>query len=140
MDSAIQIAQSNAADVVLLRLESLDLLTHSRYGRIASHSQDNGGGALFAAYRYMDSRLGELHEVLDEDDTLVVVSDHGIETAMKHSREAFFVATGPGLPAGRAPGSPHFRGLAQVIATLAGVDTAWPETGILNELPSATMR
>ena len=40
----------------------------------------------------------EVHELLDADDVFIVMSDHGIRTAMEHSRYAIFVATGPGSP------------------------------------------
>jgi hypothetical protein len=58
------------------------------------------------------------------------MSDHGIRTAMEHDRAALFVATGAGVPVGRASGNPSLRGVARVLADLLGVETAWPETGI----------
>jgi len=71
-----------------------------------------------------------VHELLDEDDIFIVMSDHGIRTAMEHSRFAFFVVTGPGVPRGRATGEPDLRGVSRVLADLFGVATDWPETGV----------
>jgi phosphopentomutase len=70
-----------------------------------------------------------LHDALDADDVLIIMSDHGIRTAMEHSREAIFVATGGGIAAGRAPGTPALRGVSRVVADLLGVETDWPDTG-----------
>jgi len=80
--------------------------------------------------RYIDTRLGEVHNLLDEDDIFIVMSDHGIRTAMEHSRHAMFVATGRGVPFGRADGRPTLRGVSAAIADMMGVDTSWPRTGV----------
>ena len=58
------------------------------------------------------------------------MSDHGIRTAMEHSRHGIFVATGPGIPHGRAEGRPELRGVSAVLADLLGTTTDWPETGV----------
>ena len=92
--------------------------------------QDDGSGLLFDVYRYLDWRIGALHAHLDADDVLIVMSDHGIRTAMEHDRAALFVATGAGVPVGRASGNPSLRGVARVLADLLGVPTAWPDTGV----------
>jgi phosphopentomutase len=81
-------------------------------------------------YRYIDARLEVLHDALDADDVLVVMSDHGIRTAMQHSRDAIFVATGAGVPHGRAPGRPALRGVSRAVADLLAVETDWPDTGV----------
>ena len=97
---------------------------------VVRDAQDDGDGLLFSVYRYLDARLGALHGRLDADDVLIVMSDHGIRTAMEHSRFAFFVADGDDVPAGRAPGTPALRGVSRAIADLLEVDTAWPDTGL----------
>jgi len=81
-------------------------------------------------YRYIDARIGALHAHLDADDVLIVMSDHGIRTAMEHDRPALFVATGAGVPTGRAPGQPSLRGVSRVLADLLGIATTWPDTGV----------
>ena len=49
---------------------------------------------------------------------------------MEHSRHAMFVATGAGVPAGRAAGRPAFRGVSAVVADLLDVEADWPRTGV----------
>ena len=58
------------------------------------------------------------------------MSDHGIRTAMEHSRHGIFVATGPGIPKGREAGRPALRGVSAVFGELLGVATDWPDTGV----------
>jgi hypothetical protein len=59
------------------------------------------------------------------------MSDHGIRTAMEHDRPAIFVLTGPGVPAARVRGTPALRGVPHALAQLLGVDTAWPDAGLV---------
>jgi hypothetical protein len=129
-DTAEGMMRSGEVDLMALRIEPLDILTHAHFAAAVRGGQDDGGGLLFSTYRYIDARLGAVHELLDEDDIFVVMSDHGIRTAMEHSRFAFFVATGPGVPSGRAVGEPDLRGVPRVLAELFGVATDWPETGV----------
>jgi len=130
LDAAVEIAEAGEVDLLALRLESLDILTHALFSEIAGTRQDDGHSNLLAAYRYVDARLGELEAALDEDDVLVVMSDHGIRSAMEHESDAVFVAAGAGVPAGRAPGRPDLRGVAHTLAALVGVETSWPATGV----------
>ena len=130
LDAAVEIAEAGEVDLLALRLESLDILTHALFSEIAGTRQDDGHSNLLAAYRYIDARLGELWSELDEDDVLVVMSDHGIRSAMEHESDAVFVAAGAGVPAGRAPGRPDLRGVAHTLAALVGVETSWPATGV----------
>ena len=129
-DTAAEIARAREVDFLALRIESLDILTHSYFAQTARTGQDNGNRFLYELYRYIDTRLGEVHNLLDEDDILIVMSDHGIRTAMEHSRHAMFVATGRGVPLGRADGRPALRGVSAVVADLMGLDTNWPRTGV----------
>jgi hypothetical protein len=129
-DSAEALMREGEVDLLALRIEPLDILTHAHFAEAVRDGQDDGRGLLFSIYRYIDARLGAVHELLDEDDVFIVMSDHGIRTAMEHSRFAFFVATGPGVPRGRAAGEPNLRGVSRVVADLFGVATDWPETGV----------
>lgn len=129
-DAAETLAREGEVDLLLLRVEPLDILTHSLYSEVAEAGQDDGERDLYAAYRYIDRRLADVHGALDADDVLVVMSDHGIRTAMEHSVDAMFVAVGGDVPQGRAEGRPAFRGVARALAGLAGVETDWPATGI----------
>ncbi|MGE4609254.1 MAG: hypothetical protein AAEJ52_21170, partial [Myxococcota bacterium] len=100
------------------------------FAHTTSTRQDDGGGFLYELYRYIDARLADTNNLLDEDDVLIVMSDHGIRTSMEHSRHAFFVATGAAVPVGRAPGRPALRGVPAVLADLMGIETDWPRTGV----------
>ena len=129
-DNAAAIVREGEVDLLALRIEPLDILTHAHFVEVASDGQDNGRGLLFSVYRYIDARLAEVHSELDADDVLIVMSDHGIRTAMQHSPDAMFVAAGAGVPVGRATGSPALRGVPRVLADLLGVPCDWPDSGL----------
>jgi hypothetical protein len=130
LDATLELAHSGEHELLAVRIEPLDILTHANFGDAAADGQDDGEGLLFSVYRYIDARLGEIDAALDEDDVLIVMSDHGIRSAMEHSRDALFVAAGGSVPAGRAPGRPSFRGVARAIADLLGLENDWPDTGV----------
>lgn len=130
LDVAEEILRAGEVDLLALRIEPLDILTHAHFAAAATDGQDDGRGLLFSVYRYIDARLADVHGALDADDVLVVFSDHGIRTSMEHSRFAFFVADGAGIPPGRAPGTPALRGVSRALADLLGVQTAWPDGGL----------
>jgi hypothetical protein len=130
LDAARDLARAGDLDLVLLRVEPLDILTHAHFAEAVRGGQDDGARPLFEIYRYVDARLGEVDASLDADDVLVVMSDHGIRTAMEHSPQALFVAVGAGIPHGRAPGEPDLRGVPRVLAELLGVATEWPDSGV----------
>ncbi len=130
LDAARDLARAGEFDLLLLRVEPLDILTHAHFAEAVRGGQDDGARLLFEVYRYIDARLGEVDAALDADDVLVVMSDHGIRTAMEHSPQALFVAVGAGIPPGRAPGEPDLRGVPRVLADLLGVETSWPDSGV----------
>jgi hypothetical protein len=126
LDAAVEIARAGEVDLLVLRVEPLDLLTHALFHELNRTAQDDGRSPLLGVYRYLDARLAELDAALDRDDVLVVMSDHGIRTAMEHERDAIFVASGEDLPAQRVAGRPDLRGVPRALATLFGIETAWP--------------
>jgi hypothetical protein len=134
MDAALAIARAGEVDFLMLRLEALDLLTHELFGELVGTQQDDGRSALLDAYRYIDGRLGELWNALDGDDVLIVMSDHGVRTAMEHARDAIFVAVGEGISPGRVAGRPEIAGVPRALAALLGRELAWPETGLAASL------
>jgi len=140
LDAARDLVAARELDLFALRVESLDILTHAHFAEAVRDGQDDGSGLLFDVYRYLDARLGALHAELDADDVLVVMSDHGIRTAMEHDKPAIFVATGPGLPVTRVPGQPSLRGVPRALAQLLGVETAWPDAGLLPATAFANAR
>jgi len=131
LDAAVAIAGGGEIDLLALRVEALDILTHAHFAEVARDAQDDGRGVLLDVYRYLDARLLDVEQKLDADDVLVVLSDHGIQTAMEHAAEAIFVASGAGLPRGRAPGRPALAGVPRALADLLGIATDWPDTGVL---------
>jgi hypothetical protein len=139
-DTAAEIAQAGEVDFLALRVESLDILTHSHFAQTARTGQDDAKNFLYELYRYIDTRLGEVHNLLDEDDIFIVMSDHGIRTSMEHSRHAMFVAAGLGVPSGRAEGRPALRGVSAVVADLMGLDASWPRTGVAPWSRTSTAR
>jgi hypothetical protein len=136
LDAVEAILREGGVDLLALRVEPLDLLTHAHFAESVRSGQDDGVGLLFSVYRYIDWRLAGVDAALDSDDVLVVMSDHGIRSAMEHSTRAFFVAVGAGIAAGRLPGAPDLRGVPRLLAELLGVETAWPE-GPLADLARA---
>ncbi len=139
-DTAAEIARAGEVDFLALRVESLDILTHAHFAQTARTGQDDGRNFLYELYRYIDTRLGEVHNLLDEDDIFIVMSDHGIQTSMEHSRHAIFVASGRGVPSGRAEGRPAIRGVSAVVADLMGLDASWPHTGVAPWSRTSTAR
>ena len=129
-DSAEALWQAGSLDLLVLRIEPLDILTHAHFAAAVRGGQDDGAGLLFEVYRYIDARLEGLNRHLDADDILIVMSDHGIRTSMEHSRFALFVAAGGDVPLGRAPGRPSLRGIGRVLADILDVESDWPDTGI----------
>jgi hypothetical protein len=131
LDAATELARGGELDLVAVRVEPLDILTHAHFAESVVDRQDDGRGLLYSTYRYIDARLAGVRDALDGDDVLIVMSDHGIRTAMEHSRSSLFVASGPRVPQGRAPGWPALRGVSRAVADLLGVATTWPDTGVL---------
>lgn len=129
-DAANEVMTAREVDLLALRIESLDILTHGHFAATTRDGQDDAAGLLYAVYRYIDFRLGALHDRLDEDDVLIVMSDHGIRTSMEHSPLAFFVADGAGIAHGRSLGEPAIAGVSRSLAELVGVSTDWPDTGV----------
>ncbi len=129
MDAAEAIAEADDVDFLFLRLEALDLMTHAHFAAIDGAGQDDGRGPLLDTYRYVDARLARLDALLDEDDWLVYLSDHGIRSAMQHEEDAIFAVLGEGVPAGRAPGRPALSGVPDAFARMLGVETDWPDSG-----------
>ncbi len=126
VDGVAELVRSGGADVVLYRLEALDLVTHGGFAEVNRPQQDDGMGKLYSFYRYVDLRLGELAGSLDGDDLLVVMSDHGALTSMEHDPIAMFVAWGNGVPRGRTGGRVRLMSVARFLAALEGVPVDWP--------------
>jgi hypothetical protein len=129
-DVAEELAQDTDVHFIALRIEPLDILTHAHFAESVRDGQDDGSGLLFEMYRYIDWRIAAVSDALDRDDVLLVVSDHGIQTSMEHSKDAMWIAHGSGVPSGRTAGQPSFRGVSRAIADLLDVPTDWPDEGV----------
>ncbi|HEY8155826.1 MAG TPA: alkaline phosphatase family protein [Myxococcota bacterium] len=140
MDTAEALVRARELDLFALRVEALDILTHAHFADAVQDGQDDGGRLLFDVYRYLDARLADIHAALDADDLLVVMSDHGIRTAMEHDKPAIFVAAGPGVPATRVAGTPSLRGVPHALARLLGVEAPWPDAGLIPATAFASSR
>jgi hypothetical protein len=118
-------------DLLLLRIEALDILTHMLVHDLLENTQDDGEAALHSIYRYIDDRMAEVYYQMDEDDVLVVMSDHGIRTGSQHESDALFVMLGPQIPNTRIAGVPDLKGVPAVLARLLDLDVPeWPTAGL----------
>ncbi len=129
MDEVQAQAEGDLIDLMLVRTARLDTATHAHLAD-AFGDQDDGESLLFAYYRYLDLRTGQLLNTLDTDDYVIVMSDHSIRNAMAHDRPALFVMVGPDVPQGAGPGNPHISGVPRILAELLEVRTDWPDTGV----------
>ncbi len=132
MDIAVDLIGRREIDLLLLRVEPLDLLTHAHYADTARAGRDDATPYLYQVYRYVDQRLGEVANAIDQDDVLVVMSDHGIQASMLHDPEALFIAVGQGIVPGRLDGQPELAGIARALLDRLGVPApeGWPDTGL----------
>jgi hypothetical protein len=130
LDVAEELARDTDVHFIALRVEPLDILTHAHFAESVRDGQDDGGGLLFEMYRYIDWRIAAVSDALDQDDVLIVMSDHGIRTSMEHAPEAMWIAHGSDVPTGRTAGQPSFRGVPRAIADLLDVPTLWPDEGV----------
>lgn len=129
-DDAVRLAREKEVDLLLLRVPATDHATHATFSSAARGRQDDGDHFLYWLYRYCDARLGELYEALDEDDVLIVASDHGVSSHMAHDRRSLFLVDGGWLPSGRAPYIVPLYGLPRMLADLLRVETDWHRSGL----------
>ena len=140
MDMVTQLYQQKDPTLLLMRIESLDILTHNLYGPAFRSGSKSSDATLLWVYRYLDYRLGQFMNQLQEDDLLMVVSDHGIETATKHHPRAFFALYGKTVQPGQIKGEPEFQGLAHLMATLMGKHTSFPENELTTQVMSGAFK
>ncbi|MCH7707046.1 MAG: alkaline phosphatase family protein [Myxococcales bacterium] len=130
-DSGSELFAAGEVDLLLLRIEALDILTHMLVYDLLENGQDDGEAALHSIYRYIDDRMAEFYHRMDEDDIIVVMSDHGIRTGSQHETDAVFIALGPGISNTRIAGRPDLKGVPAMFARLLGVDVPeWPTAGL----------
>ena len=135
-DGTLSIIDDKSIDLSLIRIEDLDLITHRYFDDEIIDGQDDGDRLLYRSYRYIDRRLGEVVEAMDADDTLIVMSDHGIHTFMEHDPRALFIMTTPGsLSLKKLEGTPLFEGVPRLLARLFNVEQNWPSSKLEDYLP-----
>jgi hypothetical protein len=83
------------------------------------------------AYEIVDAELGELVRVLEPDDDLLILSDHGMRTSVEHDPECIFIAQGPSFRPGRVTGLTAEQLLPTFLKTIgapipAGIPAATP--------------
>jgi hypothetical protein len=130
------LAGDRSVDVVLARVDATDTAAHLTFQELLEPGQDDAQRLLYGIYAYCDRRLGALARLLDDDDVLVVFSDHGTATAFEHDPRAMFIASGDGIAAGDA-GTVDMSEIAGAFAALAGVDVGWPHGSLAERLRSA---
>jgi hypothetical protein len=84
-------------DFLLLRLPAVDILSHYYVGGLW---EDPLPSLLAETYRHVDRVLGILWKQLDADDTIILVSDHGILATSNHHWSCILIGAGPGLEEG----------------------------------------
>jgi tetratricopeptide (TPR) repeat protein/predicted AlkP superfamily pyrophosphatase or phosphodiesterase len=86
-DIGLHLWKTRRPDALLVYIEAPDSTSHL-FGHLFRNSglagelaaqQQRYGGTVEAMYRYADSVVGEFIQVMDDDTTLVVLSDHGFE-------------------------------------------------------------
>lgn len=129
-DDAVGLAKEGRVDLLLLRVPATDHSAHATFMTAARGGQDDGQHFLLELYRYCDERLGQLHNSLDQDDVLVVMSDHGLSSHMAHDRRSLFLVAGGDVPVGRSKVIVPLFGLPRMLADLLGVPTEWRRSGL----------
>jgi Type I phosphodiesterase / nucleotide pyrophosphatase len=128
-DALGELARDGTGDVVLARVDATDVAAHVRFHEYSLGTKDDTA-YLLAIYRYADRRIGELWSALDQDDVLVVLSDHGTLNELEHDRRALWLAAGGLVRAEPLNQAADLAGVARAIAeqVLAEVPTSWPES------------
>ncbi len=92
--AGLSIWQGEKLDFMLLRFPSMDILSHASFWTVESSPAEN---AMVEAYRHLDDIIGRFTATLDQDDTLIFVSDHGIAGTLHHHQTCILVVEGPGI-------------------------------------------
>lgn len=117
-------------DFVLAHVDATDRAAHAYLASMEKPETEIVGYFLMELYRYVDERLRAVASAIDDDDVLIVFSDHGMQGGIAHDRASLFIAYGGPVARGRHPGSPALRGIPRVFADLLGVPTTFEDTGL----------
>ena len=75
---------------------------------------------------------------MDEDDVIIVMSDHGIRTPFQHDPRAVFLMVGPGVRPGALHDPIQIETVPSLLAHLFGVKMAWPKGPLNNHVTPQT--
>ncbi len=120
-------------DLVVAHVDPTDLASHNDLRPLDTGAQEADVSILRDLYRYVDHRLAHVYAQLDNDDVLLVFSDHGATSALAHSPRGVFILLGGPLDArGRQPdGDWSIDGLSWLLHRLVvpGAGPDWPTGG-----------
>lgn len=129
-DAIDEALRDTSIDFVLAHVDATDRAAHFYLSSLERRGVEIIGHPLMELYRYVDERLRAVATAIDDDDVLIVFSDHGMQGGIAHDRASLFFAYGGPVALGRTPGTPALRGLPRLFADLLGVSTTWEDTGI----------
>ncbi len=103
-DDLIRLVAAKQADLYLYRYDPTDMLAHNYLSSWSRKGDMPRESSFFDGYRYLDRRLNELTGVIDGDDLLLVVSDHGTQNSANHDTRSLLLLFGSGVSVGRVDG------------------------------------
>ncbi len=113
--------RDESLDFAMVHVDGTDTLAHAT-GNELRHKDTRSPPALLSLYRYVDHRLASVLPLIDDDDVLVVFSDHGIRNSVEHDEQALFLALGGGLRPGTFDELMPLDGVPHLLLSLLGVD------------------
>lgn len=108
-------------DFAMVHVDGTDTLAHTT-GNELRRAHGSTPPALLSLYRYVDHRLAAVLPQVDEDDVLVVFSDHGIQNAVEHDEQALFLALGGGIEPATFDDVVPLDGIPHLLLSLLNVD------------------
>ncbi len=100
--AGLHVWREQKPDFLLLRLPSVDILSHRYFATVEEIPAQN---LMIETYRHVDRIIARFVAELDEDDTIILVSDHGIMGTLHHHPICLLVLEGPGMPPGKSFGT-----------------------------------
>ena len=106
-------------DFMLLRFPSVDILSHKYFWSVEESPEQN---LMVETYRHLDRIVGDFMAELDQDDTFILVSDHGISGTLHHHRSCLLVIDGPGIDPGSSFDTIPIGHLPPVVLSRFGIE------------------
>ena len=121
---------TKTANLYLYRYDPTDILAHNHLPSWSNNGPIKAHSLFFDGYTYLDRRLRGIIERIDEDDVLLIISDHGTQNTANHDVRSLFLASGPGLKPTTIEGF-SISVLPAYLAILFGVDAPWGDPTVL---------